>query len=261
LHLLDVTKAELMACVQAARGNLESTALYRLLVERAGGTLGGEPWSLLMGDYTFGAAGEELELLAALGALGSQAGAPFLAAASPSLLGCASLVDTPDPHDWRSLDGEALRGFGALRRSAAAPWIGLALPRILLRLPYGKSTDPVEQLEFEELPPARNHEAYLWGNPALACAQLIGQSFLARGWDMEPGDAQDLDDLPAHVFQQDGERHLQPCAEVLLTERAGEAILSHGLMALLSYKNRNAVRLMRFQSIAQPSSPLAGPWG
>jgi type VI secretion system protein ImpC len=260
LHLLDVTKAELLAHVQACRGNLESSPLYRLLVEHAGGTLGGEPWSLLVGDYTFGAAEEDLELLAALGALGSQAGAPFMAAASPSLLGCTSLVDAPDPRDWRAIDAEAAQAFGALRRSALAPWIGLALPRILLRLPYGKNTDPVEQLGFEELPPARSHEAYLWGNPALACAQLIGQSFLARGWDMEPGDDQDLVDLPAHVFQQEGERHLQPCAEVLLSERAGEAILDHGLVPLLSYKNRNAVRVMRFQSIAEPSSPLAGPW-
>jgi predicted component of type VI protein secretion system len=170
------------------------------------------------------------------------------------------LVDTPDPREWQAIDAEVARGFEALRRSAVASWIGLALPRILLRLPYGKTTDPVEQLDFEELHPARRHEAYLWGNPAIACALLIGQSFLARGWDMEPGDEQDLVDLPAHVFEQAGERHLQPCAEVLLSERAGEAILSRGLMPLLSYKNRNAVRLMRFQSIADPSRPLSGPW-
>jgi type VI secretion system protein ImpC len=259
LHLLDVTKSELMAHIEATRGNLESSALYRMLVEHAGSTLGGEQWSLLVGSYTFGAAEEDLELLAVLGALGSQAGAPVLAAASPGLLGCASLVDTPDPRDWQAIDAEVARGFEALRRSAVASWIGLALPRILLRLPYGKNTDPVEQLDFEELHPARRHEAYLWGNPAIACALLIGQSFLARGWDMEPGDEQDLGDLPAHVFDQDGERHLQPCAEVLLSERAGEAILSRGLMPLLSYKNRNAVRVMRFQSVAEPSRPLSGP--
>jgi type VI secretion system protein ImpC len=260
LHLLDVTKSELMAHLRAARDDLESCALYRMLVENASGTLGGASWSLLVGNYTFGAAREELDLLAALGALGSQAGAPFLAGASPSLLGCTSLVDTPDPRDWRAIDTEERRGFQELQRSAVAPWIGLALPRVLLRLPYGKNTDAAEQLDFEELLPARDHEAYLWGNPALACTLLIGQSFLARGWHMEPGDDQDLVDLPAHVFEQDGERHLQPCAEVLLTERAGEAILDRGFMPLLSYKNRNAVRVMRFQSIAQPSSPLAGAW-
>jgi len=261
LHLLDVTQAELAAHLQAAREDLSSCALYRMLVEDAGGTPGTAPWSLLVGDYTFGSTEDDLELLAALGALGSQAGSPFLAAADASLLGCASLVSAPDPRDWHIADAEPEHRFQALRASGVAPWIGLALPRILLRLPYGKNTDRVEPLDFEELAPQRSHEHYLWGNPALACALLIGQAFLAQGWDMEPGDALDLEDLPAHVFEQDGERHLQPCAEVLLTERAGEAILRRGLMPLLSYKNRNAARLMRFQSIADPCAALSGPWG
>ncbi len=260
LHLLDATKAELMAHLQAAQSSLESCALYRILVEHGGTAPGGDPWSLLVGDYTFANAGDELELLAALGALGSQAGAPFLAAASPSLLGCPSLTSKPDPRDWNPIDAEGEQRFRALRASDFASWIGLVLPRVLLRLPYGKETDRAEYLDFEEVKPERSHEAYLWGNPALACALLIGQSFLARSWEMEPGDELDLIDLPAHVYEEDGERHLQPCAEVLLTERAGEAILNRGLMPLLSYKNRNAARLMRFQSIAEPSRPLSGPW-
>jgi hypothetical protein len=31
-------------------------------------------------------------------------------------------------------------------------------------------------------------------------------------------------------------------------------------MPLLSFKSRNAVRLMRFQSIGKPAQALAGPW-
>jgi hypothetical protein len=33
------------------------------------------------------------------------------------------------------------------------------------------------------------------------------------------------------------------------------------LIPLLSYKNRNAVRVMRFESIADPAAALSGPWG
>jgi len=50
------------------------------------------------------------------------------------------------------------------------------------------------------------------------------------------------------------------CAEEYLTERAAEAMLNRGLMPLMSYRNRNAVRLMRFQSIAEPLKTLSGPW-
>ena len=62
------------------------------------------------------------------------------------------------------------------------------------------------------------------------------------------------------VHEQDGEKRLQPCAEVALSDRAGEALVNAGLVPLLSYKNRNAVRLMRFQSIATPAQALRGPW-
>jgi type VI secretion system protein ImpC len=136
----------------------------------------------------------------------------------------------------------------------------LALPRILLRLPYGKRSDALEQFPFEELTAARDHEAYLWGNPAMACALLIGRTFLERGWDMEPGDERDVGDLPAHVYEHDGEKRLQACAEAYLSERAGEAMLARGLLPFLSLKNQNAARLMRFQSLADPAQALAGPW-
>jgi type VI secretion system protein ImpC len=107
-------------------------------------------------------------------------------------------------------------------------------------------------------PPA--HECYLWGNPALACALLLAQSFQDKGWDMEPGDRLDLGDLPAHMVETNEGKRMQACAELYFGERAGEAILERGPMALMSSRSRNAVRVMRFQSIALPSAPLAGPW-
>jgi type VI secretion system protein ImpC len=260
LHLLDATKEELQQDIESARGDLGRSRLYSLLVESGGGTLGVEPWSLLVGNYTFGIGSEDMALLASLGAIASQTGGPFLAAADPSLLGCRSLVAAPDPRDWVVDDEQAEERWRALRSSSIAPWLGLALPRVLLRLPYGKSTDRVEQFDFEELTPARDHETYLWGSPAIACALLVGRAFLARDWAMEPGDELEIGDLPAYSFEKDGERQLQACAEVCFTERVAEAILGRGLMPFLSYKNRNAIRLLRFQSVADPARGLAGPW-
>ena len=214
----------------------------------------------MVGHYTFGTGEEDVTLLAYLGAIASLAGAPFLAGADASVLGCRSVAATPDPADWQLGDDDAAQRWQALRASSQASWIGLALPRMLLRLPYGKRTDPVEQFEFDELAGAWNHESYLWGNPALACALLIGRSFMAHGWEMEPGDELEIGDLPAHTLERDGEPQLQACAEAYLTERAGQAILSRGVMPLLSYRNRNAVRVLRFQSLADPVKPLSGPW-
>ena len=68
----------------------------------------------------------------------------------------------------------------------------------------------------------------------------------------------EIDDLPAHIREQDGERRLQPCAEFTLPVRVGEELLQRGMTPLLSYGNRNAVRVLRIQSIAEPLHALAG---
>jgi hypothetical protein len=39
-----------------------------------------------------------------------------------------------------------------------------------------------------------------------------------------------------------------------------EVLIGKGLMPVLSIKGRDAVLLPRFQSIADPPAPLAGPW-
>jgi type VI secretion system protein ImpC len=259
LCLADVTKGELLADLEAAAERLDASGLYRLLIDRQSSGPDGEPWSLLVGHYTFGPDEEDVALLAYMGAIASLAGAPFLAGADARVVGCRSIAADPDPADWK-LGDEAAQRWQALRKSSQASWIGLALPRVLLRLPYGSRTDPVEEFEFEELAGGWAHDNYLWGNPALACALLIGRSFLARGWDFEPGDELDVTDLPAHTLERDGEPVLQACAETYLTERAGQAILGRGVMPLLSFRNRNAVRVMRFQSLADPLRPLSGPW-
>jgi predicted component of type VI protein secretion system len=68
---------------------------------------------------------------------------------------------------------------------------------------------------------------------------------------------QEIDDLPAHVRDRDGERQLQACAEYVLPVRVAEEMLQRGMMPVLSYGNRNAVRVLRVQSIAEPLSSLA----
>lgn len=260
VDLLDVTKQELLADLRTAGGQPRATSLYTLLIDREVQLPDSQPWSLLVGDYTFGATPDDIALLAALGSVAAHAGGPFLAAADPSALGCASAAELADPTQWTPLPADAEQHWQALRQTEVAPWLGLALPRVLLRLPYGQKTEPVEQLEFEEMPLGRDPDAYLWGNPAFACARLIAAAFAENGWDFSPGDVLELDDLPAHVYGEAEERRMQPGTEVLLGERAMQALLARGIMPLLGHRQRNVVRLARFQSLADPPAALAGGW-
>ena len=258
LYLLDVSKAELAADLATA-DDLRLTGVYKLLVEQTVGTPGAEPWAVLAGNYTFGPSREDARLLGRLAKVACAAGAPFLAAASPRALGCESVSELPHPRDWKSLaDSDDTHAWAALRQLPEAFYLGLALPRFLLRLPYGKNTDRTELFDLEEMPPIPVHADYLWGNPVFACAFLLAQAFSEYGWEMRPGTHSEIDGLPLHTYREDGESRLMPVAEVLLTEDAVEQILDHGLMPLVSLQGRDAVRLARFQSIADPPTSLAG---
>jgi type VI secretion system protein ImpC len=258
--LLDLGRAALQADLGASGDDLSSTQLGRTLRDAGLGIPDGPSWGLLVGDFTFGTSAEDVSCLTALGGIASSIGAPFLAAADPAVLGCASLAGAPSAADWTPLDSSAEGRWQGLRRHPVARWIGLALPRVLLRLPYGEATDPIDSFDFEELYPLREHSGYLWGNPAFLCAALIGQAFIGDGWAMRPGDLVEMDDLPAHVYTQDGEPRLQSAAEGYLSESVAESIASRGVMPLLSYRNRGAVRVWQFRSLADPPVGLAGPW-
>ena len=89
---------------------------------------------------------------------------------------------------------------------------------------------------------------------------MLGASFSRNGWRLLDEPVLAIDGLPLHVFRHDGEATALPCAETLLTERAAEAILDQGIMPLLSFRNQDAIRLARLQSMADPLTGLSGPW-
>jgi type VI secretion system protein ImpC len=260
LHLVDVSPEELRADLLAG-DDLGKSGLHKLLVEKTVGTPGAQPWAALVVLGAFAASKEDAEALGRLAKIASKAGTAVLAGAEPGLVGCTSLAATPDPDDWSAPEGEGAEAWAALRRLPEARYVGLALPRLLLRLPYGKETNAVEAFDFEELSSPPAHEEYLWGSPALALALLLGEAFLEDGWSLRPGSAQEISGLPFALVIEDGEKHAVPCAETLFTVRAMEAVTAKGLMPLLTLKGTDTVRLATFQSIAEPYAALAGLWG
>ncbi|MGH9378150.1 MAG: type VI secretion system contractile sheath domain-containing protein [Terriglobia bacterium] len=265
VFLLDVSKEELAADL-ASTDDFRQTAMYKTLVEQTARTPGAKPWAALAGNYTFGKG--DLTLLTGLTQLAAAAGAPFIAGASLNLLGCESAKDLTEPRTWKDVAGTSEgKMWSALRSLAEASYLGLALPRFLLRLPYGKETDAAAQFDFEEMADFKQalggaeREDYLWGNPAFLCVCLLAESFAQSQWSMRLEDELEVDGLPLHVYQENGESTAKPCAETLMTEDAAMRILEAGLMPVASLKNTDAVRLVRFQSVASPLKALSGRWG
>lgn len=261
LYLFDISKEELAADLSAVE-NLRTTAMYRLLVEQRVETYGSERWAVIAGNYTFDYTREDAELIGRMARIARHAGAPFLSAAHTHLAGCESLMQTPGPDDWKWLpDREGKEAWDLLRKLPEASSIGLGMPRFLLRLPYGADTDPTESFAFEEMPGKPTHGHYLWGNPSFVIVLLLAQSFGEYGWDFQPGVILNIEGMPLHVYKEQGESKIKPCAEILFTEQAVDVILEKGIMPLISYKNQDIIRLARLQSISDPATNLAGIWG
>ncbi|HKU41649.1 MAG TPA: type VI secretion system contractile sheath large subunit [Polyangiales bacterium] len=256
VYVLDASREALLADLRACAGELERSQLYRAVVQPALHP-DGVQYSLIVSDLQCSGSEEDVSLFAGLGAVAAQAGACLLAAADPALWGASDLSRRPERSAWSEPDPELVRRMALLRGSAVARFIGLCGPRILGRVPYGPKAEPVERFDFVELTADPEHAAFLWLNPAFACAQLILEGVAQHGWEDGPGTQLDLGDLPHVVKRTAAGDALLPCAEVFLDETGARQIMNAGVMPFLSYRNRNAVRLARLQSIADPPAPLA----
>jgi type VI secretion system protein ImpC len=136
--------------------------------------------------------------------------------------------------------------------------IGLALPRFLLRLPYGRHTVPLEAFDFEEMPGEPIHTSYLWGNPAFACALVLSELSARQGsFARVPANLR-LSGMPLHVFRSDGETRTRPCTEVLLTEDDCQTLLRNGVLPLAATQSSDEIVFPLMRSIADPPAALAG---
>lgn len=250
LFVLDATLDEWRADLEQA--DISDSVFVREVIDRAVE----RPWAAFVSLEPFGQRVADLEVLAAMVVLAARSRTAVLAGARSSLVGCTSFATDPDPRDWKVQPALAA-AWQLIRDLPASRFLGMAAPRFLLRLPYGKKATRTEAFAFEEMP---THEHYLWGSGAVACALLLAEGFVASGWNLNPDDVRQIAGLPVHVYDDDGEQTMKPCAEVHLRETAAEALTENGLMVLASIDERDGVRLLRFQSAAAGTERLSGRW-
>lgn len=247
LYVIDCSRAELAAAASGGDWTPAKDSIYKQLEKIRPG--------VMLGLYTFGP--QDHAILAGIARLARACQSAFVAGASPRLVGCSSFGVQPDADDWTTGSPDEAENFEALRRTPEAAHLGLAAPRFLLRQPYGESSDPIETFPFEEMAANPEHEAYLWGNPALLCGYLLATAAADDALDSEFEEGGEVSGLPLHKFTSNGETQVKPSAEAWLNERAAGAILSHGIMPVASIRGRDAVQLMTLQSVSNPPGPLA----
>jgi len=80
---------------------------------------------------------------------------------------------------------------------------------------------------------------------------VVTRAFASAGWQMEPQRHGTLSGLPVHVYEEDGEEVIKPCAEALIKETMLEQLMAAGFISFLTIKNTDRVEIWTMQSVAR----------
>ncbi|OYO28090.1 EvpB family type VI secretion protein [Janthinobacterium sp. PC23-8] len=262
LRVLNASKAELLKDMQKAV-EFDQSALFKKIYEDEYGTFGGLPYSLLIGDYEIGRAGDDIEFLKKISEVAAAAHAPFIAQASKDLFNLSSFAELGKPRDLKKIfESDDFGGWREFRDMEDARYVTLVLPRALLRLPYGtpdkRNTIECEGLNFNENvgpppPPSKptsadgtayypspDNENFLWGNPAYLLAERITNAFSLYNWTaairgVEGGGL--VEGLPRYTYTSDaGSTELFCPTEVSITDRREKELNDLGFISLCHCK-------------------------
>lgn len=256
IRVLNASKKDLLRDLQRAP-EFDQSAMFKKVYEEEYGLFGGEPFGALVGDYEFSKHPEDLELLEKVSQVAAASHAPFLSAASSELLNMESFTNLDQPRDiGKIFDSTEYAKWKGFRESEDSKYVALTCPRILMRLPYGRDTSPVDGFNFEEGVDGTDHSKYLWGNAAFALASKMTQAFATYGWcvairGVEGGGL--VDGLPSHTFRTDeGDVALKCPTEIAITDRREKELADQGLVSLVHCKGTDKAAFFSIQSCNKP---------
>ena len=252
IKVLNVTKKELLRDLQRAP-EFDQSAMFKKVYEEEYGIFGGAPFGALVGDYEFGRGPEDIELLEKVAQVASAAHAPFLTATAPEMLNMDSFTAIDAPRDMAKIfDSSEYAKWKSFRQSEDSRYVGLCLPHVLMRLPYGKNGAQIDGFNYEEGVDGTDHDKYLWGNAAYALGARLTQAFAQYGWcaairGVEGGGL--VEGLPTHTFTTDsGDVALKCPTEAPITDRREKELADLGFIPLVHCKGTDYAAFFSVQS-------------
>ncbi|MCA9051623.1 MAG: type VI secretion system contractile sheath large subunit [Planctomycetaceae bacterium] len=261
IRVLNVSKRELQKDFERAV-DFDQNSLFHKVYEEEFGTAGGTPYGLLVADYEFTNHPDDLDLLNRLSGVGAAAFAPVIAAAAPDLIGLDHFSDLEKPVDLeRVFQQDRHRKWRSLRDRVDSQFLGLTLPRVLMRDPYRDDGGHAVGFRFHEDVQGADRRKYLWGSSAWAMAAVVLRAFANCGWfadirgverGVEGGGL--VTGLPTHSFHTDGYGVARrSSAEVALSDRQEAELCDLGFIPLSHCKDTPYSVFYSNQSVHQPA--------
>ncbi len=254
IELLNVSKEDLLNDFLDSP-EIPKSGLYKTVYTDNYGVFGGEPVGAMIANYEFGPGNQDVTLLQYVSSVASMSHAPFIAAASPKFFGKEDFLSMPNLKDLKAIfEGPAYTKWRGLRESEDSRYLGLTLPRFLLRVPYDPEDNPVKAFNYNE-DVSESHHDYCWGNAAYAFATRLTNSFAKYRWCpniIGPRGGGAVENLPIHTFEMGGEVQAKIPTEILLSERREFELAEEGFIGLTMRKDSDNACFFSANSIQKP---------
>jgi type VI secretion system protein ImpC len=258
IRVMSVSKKDLLKDMEKA-AEFDQSTLFKKIYEEEFGMFGGASYGAFIGDYEFGNNPQDLSLLEKISQVASAAHAPFIAATAPSMFNLDSFADLGGPRDMAKIfQSTEFAKWKSFRDSEDSRYVGLVMPHILMRLPYGQASIPVESFNFEEDVDGTDNSKYLWGNAAFSLGTRLTDAFAKYHWcaavrGVEGGGL--VQGLPVHTFRTDeGDIALKCPTEIAITDRREKELADLGFIPLVHCKGTDYAAFFSTQTANKPKT-------
>lgn len=251
LEIINASKQDLLDDFEDSPEIVQS-GLYKHIYTAEYGQFGGQPVGALIANYFFDPSAPDVKTLQYVASVACMSHAPFIAAAGPKFFGLESFTGLPDLKDH--FEGPQFAKWQSFREQEDARYVGLTVPRFLLRNPYDPEDNPVKTFVYKENV-ANSHEHYLWGNTAYTFASKLTDSFAKFRWCpniIGPQSGGAVEDLPLHHFESMGEIETKIPTEVLVSDRREYELAEEGFIALTMRKGSDNAAFFSANSAQKP---------
>ncbi|MFV1982584.1 MAG: type VI secretion system contractile sheath large subunit [Thiohalomonadales bacterium] len=262
LKFLDISWPEVVKDISRAL-DFDQSNLFKKIYSEEYGTAGGEPYGALIGDYEISHRTskrhphDDLSTLSGLSEIAAAAFAPFIAGASSELFGLDNFSSLGHPLNLQSIfTQKEYAKWHTLRDKVDTRFVGLTLPRILMRLPYRTNPGSYKGVFFYEH--TETKEQYLWGNACYGFASILLREFNSVGWfghirgmvrNQIGGGL--LTSLPVDSFKTDS-TNIKPVTDVIITDTLEREISDLGFIPLCQCYDTPFAAFYNNQSIHKP---------
>ncbi|MDT4816870.1 type VI secretion protein, EvpB/VC_A0108 family [compost metagenome] len=256
IELLDISKEHLVQDFEDAP-EIAQSGLYVHTYTQEYDTPGGEPIAAVISNYEFDRGPQDIALLRNISKVAAAAHMPFIGSVGPAFFGKESMEEVAAIKDIGNyFDRAEYIKWKSFRESDDARYIGLTMPRVLGRLPYGPDTVPVRSFNYIENVKGPEHDKYLWTNASFAFAANMVKSFISNGWCVQirgPQSGGAVTDLPIHLYDLGTGNQVKIPSEVMIPETREFEFANLGFIPLSYYKNRDYACFFSANSAQKPA--------